>query len=310
MNAPELTIDDVKAINSDFEDIRSPMHGAQKQVFKCLLNGEPVVVKFITIGPISVQAKNEIDESEDSIEADISVENAAVNRARRELEIMKQIDCPSLVKAGPLGIHQVAHRGDLLVYFTEEYIPGILLDTHLKQQLLTDRECLLLARQITDAVSHLWEVKKIHRDIKPGNIIRKTSDNYVLLDLGLAFDLLDTSLSGEGIVVGTPLYFSPEQLDFKNKRQMDFRSDLFSLGIVLYESITGIHPFARPADNLQTYINSLATSMPKSPHKLNTHIDENLSSLIMRLLEKSPHMRFRSCELLKKHIDTLLEELS
>jgi serine/threonine protein kinase len=145
------------------------------------------------------------------------------------------------------------------------------------------------------AIQWLAEKQLIHRDIKPGNIIRKPEGTFVLLDLGMAFDLSDLSLTMPGMTVGTLPYLSPEQLDPQKKRNMDYRSDTYSLGVTMYEAATGAHPYYKNGMSSTDTILSIQSTMPLPPVQLVTGFPKSLEDVIMRLLEKNPHLRYRSC---------------
>ena len=119
--------------------------------------------------------------------------------------------------------------------------------------------------QMTDDIQALWELGKIHRYIKPGNIMRRTSGDFVLLDAGRAFDVIGESLSG-GFLVGTRIYFSPEQFDYSNRRTgLDFRSDIFALGVTMYEMATGRHPFWSRGQSSATFYSNVTPLAPELP---------------------------------------------
>ena len=129
--------------------------------------------------------------------------------------------------------------------------------------------------------------------------MRRNSDgSFVLLDMGLVFDLEDRSLTPYGFMVGTPRYFSPEQLDLGRKRQMDFRSDLFSLGVVLYEAGTSYHPFYSEHFADSDLFHRILSHYPDPPMDHRSDLPGSLNEVVMRLLGKEPHLRYRSCEYL------------
>jgi serine/threonine-protein kinase len=118
--------------------------------------------------------------------------------------------------------------------------------------------------------------------------------------MGLVFDLQDASLSVGP--VGTPLYFSPEQTDFNNRRTvMNFRSDLFSLGIVLYEMATGRHPFVTPSSHTTwEVLGNISNMNPEQPISHRPDLPQRLNDIIMRLLAKRPALRYRSISLFQQ----------
>jgi len=207
---------------------------------------------------------------------------------------MKECNTRCLVKIGPIEMRGICIEGEDLLCFTEELIDGQPLDTLLKSSgPLHVADVVQLGRDVAESIDVLWKRNKIHRDIKPGNIMRRAAGGFVLLDLGLVFDLKDESYSLDP--VGTLIYFSPEQMDFANRRQvLDFRSDLFSLGITMYQMATGTHPFVANANTSWDVINNIRNYSPTGPCELNGTIPEALSDLILRLLGKRPSLRYRS----------------
>jgi serine/threonine-protein kinase len=168
------------------------------------------------------------------------------------------------------------------------------------------QEVIDLGYPITTAVSALWAQRKIHRDIKPGNIMRRDADRaFILLDMGLVFDLDDESLSISP--VGTKIYFAPEQMDFANRRSvLDFRSDLFSLGIVMYEMGTGHHPFMTPdVRNSMDVLYNIRNLTPVSPSQYRPEIPQPLETFIMRLLAKRPALRYRKVDMVLQALEQM-----
>lgn len=282
---PNLTTSQVAEIIPAASNIQLAGRGGQKLVFKAQINNTEYAIKFAKL------IRSGLDDTEDFATTDTAL------RAKREVEIMRDCASPYMVKLGPLGLtFSTTTMGEELVYFSEEFIEG----TDLKELLRTNgpfppQDIAQIGRQIGGAIQALWEIGKVHRDIKPANIMKRANGgDYVLLDAGLAFDLDGQSLSVG--VVGTPLYFSPEQFDFNNRRSvLDFRSDMFSLGTTMYYLATGVHPFWSSGDNSQAIYTKITSYIPPPPDTLVTSLPAQLSDIIMRLLGKSPHLRYRKC---------------
>jgi len=291
MAVPTLTIDDVKRIVPEASDIQTPMRGGQKLVFPCKIEGEERVLKFL-LANLDV----------DTLDTEAATRNAfdeVTARAIREIETMRQCNSPYIVRIGPISLKRVEFNNQNLLFFSEEMIKGEdVKETLLRERQLPIREVILIGIHITEAIKILWNFSKIHRDIKPGNIIKnQRTMNYVLLDMGLTFDLSESSITRFGIIVGTIPYLSPERTQFNYKRQLDFRSDLFSLGIVLYEGITGKNPFLTP--NIRTsddVVHNILTLNVPSPNSIRQDIPIELNDIIIRLLTKHPHSRYRTCD--------------
>lgn len=291
---PNLTPSQVAELIPNASNIESVDAGGQKVVFKGTIEGSQYALKFAKVPVLPENLENE----------DFPVSDVAA-RAQREVEIMRGCKSAYMVKLGPVGLKFATINDQAILFFSEEFISG----HNLRQALQCDgqflaAEVVKLGLHMTDAIQSLWELGKVHRDIKPGNIMRRDPrGEYVLLDAGLAFDVAGESLSIGP--VGTPPYFSPEQFDFSNRRTvMDFRSDLFSLGVTMYEMATGQHPFWTRGETSRSLFDKITALNPKAPKEIAPDFPEELSDIIMRMLGKSPHLRYRRCQQL---IDALNE---
>ena len=286
---PNLTPDQIESHVEGVTDVKFLGQGGQKAVFRCNINGSPYALKF-SHSPDGIPGTNP-DSTEDEQDPDVIV------RARREVETMRDCKSDHMVKLGPIGLKFVEIDGEYLLYFTEELIVGDDLKAWLESK--GPRGCSDIVRlglHVADAIKALWDIGKIHRDIKPGNIMRRTSGDFVLLDAGLAFDVAGESLSG-GFTVGTRIYFSPEQFDYSNRRTgLDFRSDMFALGVTMYQMLTGIHPFWRRGESSETFYSNVTSAIPKKPSELAKDVPESLDEIVLRLLGKAPHLRYRKCD--------------
>jgi len=282
---PNLTPEQVEQLISMASNIEFVASGGQKLVFRGVIGGESYALKFA-----KVPKPREQDDLEEVSVADVSV------RAKREVETMRDCASPHMVKLGPVGLMFAEILGQSVLYFSEEFIVGRDLKTILRDDgFFPPEEIVKLGIHVTDAIKALWELGKIHRDIKPANIMRRDSNgDYVLLDAGLAFDIIGESVSVGP--VGTPAYFSPEQFDFTNRRTvMDFRSDVFSLGVTMYQLGTGQHPFWTPGDTSHSLFSKIVGHTPAPPSRVVSDFPEELDDVILRMLGKSPHLRYRRC---------------
>jgi serine/threonine-protein kinase len=225
-------------------------------------------------------------------------------RARREVAIMGECESDHLVKLGPLPLSSIEVAGQNIIYFTEEWIIGEELTTIIRQNgRLSLNKVVTLGLSVADAIDCLWSKGHVHRDVKPGNIMERSSDGeFVLLDMGFAFDVSAESISAPGAIPGTMIYFSPEQADVGRKRQLDFRSDLFALGLVMYEALTGSHPFTSGATSSLDVLSRILTVRATPPSSQSSGVSKALDEVILRLLAKAPHLRYRSCAQLMETI--------
>jgi serine/threonine protein kinase len=164
-------------------------------------------------------------------------------------------------------------------------------------------EVINLGLHITEAIGALSTIGKAHRDIKPGSIMFDQSDSrFVLLDTSLAFDIAGDPLN-TGIPRGAPRYFSPEQFERSNRRPpLNLHSDMFSLGIVMYEAITGRHPVCQPADTMWRMFYAMSTIDPEPPTRWAPEAPPMLAATIMRMLAKLPQDRYADCEALNREL--------
>lgn len=296
-----LTRDDIESAIPEVSDLGEPQDYGQKTVVPCLIGERRYALKLMFVRTDDAGGVEEEDQ-ENALEE-------IVARAEREVEILRGCDCPHLAKLGPLPLSRTVIDDHSVVYFTEEWVDGSDLHTIISDSgALAIEEVLVLGKQIAGAISCLWELGKIHRDVKPRNIMRRSAGDFVLLDMGIAFDLRDRSLTKiVGAVPGTLPYLSPEQTDFSRKRQMDFRSDLFSLGIVLYEAAAGHHPFKQPGMTDSETVGRILGAEPARLSHYRPDIPARLEAVILRLLAKRPHLRYRSCEHLIAALDDVLE---
>jgi serine/threonine protein kinase len=194
-----------------------------------------------------------------------------------------------------VAMHQVAREDEGEVAFlVMQYIEGDTLENLLKdRKVLPPAEAARIAMQVAAGLAAAHEREMVHRDIKPANILIEHSTNRVkLTDFGLARATDDVRLTRTGIVTGTPLYMSPEQATGETA---DERSDLFSLGAVLYEMLTGKSPFEAPS--IVGVMKRIMDETPSPPAKLNPEVPASLSELTMALLDKNPQRRPESAAL-------------
>jgi len=213
---------------------------------------------------------------------------AARERFLREARAAAKINHDNVVR-----IHQVDEANGI-PFIAMEFLEGEPLDQHLKDEgELTIGQSLRIGREIAEGLQAAHSKGLVHRDIKPANIWLEAPKGRVkILDFGLAREERDdTNLTKSGAVVGTPAYMSPEQALGK---PLDSRSDLFSLGVVLYRLCTGKQPFTGP--NTMAVLMALGTETPPPVRQLNPNVPVALEHLIQRLMAKDREQRPASAE--------------
>ena len=275
--------------------------GGQKRVYKCKYMNNSWALMMILVS-------DDPNTSIDSVDTDFGFPSSqAVARLKREVSILRQCDSPHLVRMGPSDVNSLDIENLSILYFLEEYIDGTNLKQLIDHGLMELKEIQKLGVHVTLAIEALWQCNQfIHRDLKPSNIIRReATGDYVVIDVGLAFDIHDASISRLGQIPGTALYLTPDQLDPGQKRQMDFRTDMFALGVTLYEASTGRHPFFKSGMSAAHLTEAIRESTPIYPCDLREDLPFDLADIIMRLLAKKPHLRYRTTRALENDLKNI-----
>jgi tetratricopeptide (TPR) repeat protein len=212
-------------------------------------------------------------------------------RLRREARSLASLSHPGIAAIYALE----EHEGRL--FFAMEFVEGETLAERIRRRPLPVPEVILRGRTLADALTHAHARGVIHRDIKPTNILSTPEGATKLADFGLALTGDLTRLTTEGSTAGTVGYMSPEQT---RGPDVDARSDIFSLGVVLYEALTGKQPFARPTH--EATIHAIRSDEPEPPTALRSGIPIELERIILKCLRKSPHERYQ-------HADDLAADL-
>ena len=158
---------------------------------------------------------------------------------------------------------------------------------------LSPGQAIAIARQVCHGLEEAHKLNVVHRDLKPQNIMLDDDGNARIMDFGIARSLTGKSLTGVGVLIGTPEYMSPEQVEGKD---VDQRSDIYSLGVILYEMVAGRRPF--DGETVLSVAHKQKYETPEDPRKFNTQITEDLSRTILKCLEKDKAARYESARAL------------
>lgn len=216
-------------------------------------------------------------------------------RFRREAEAMAQIRHPNIVQ-----IHQLGQHGEQL-FLVMDFVQGGTLGDHLKRfladRLLTVRTLIKVAR----AVHHAHQLGILHRDLKPSNVLLDEQDEPKVTDFGLAkIPASAPELSRDGELIGTPAYMSPEQAAGHNE-QIGPATDVWGLGVILYELLTGLRPF--PGGDQTRMLFAIQTARPLPPRQIRPLLEPTLERIILRCLEKNPARRYPSAAALADDLE-------
>ncbi len=207
-----------------------------------------------------------------------------VERYLTEARILASLDHPGIVP-----VYDVGHAADGLCYVVSKLVGGCDLKTRLEQGRLPLADAVLIVACVAEGLHHAHECGLVHRDIKPANILIDTSGKAVVADFGLA--LRAAELAQEAGLAGTPQYMSPEQARGEGQR-VDARTDIFSLGVVFYELLTGQRPF--PSRRLSEVLEQILTLEPRPPSQVDARVPAELDPICLRALAKRPSRRYRS----------------
>lgn len=212
---------------------------------------------------------------------DVSDGLGAFDRFLQEYEMIAELDHPHIVRIFDLGV------SDDHAHIVMEYLPAGDLKKKISEG-ISESTALRYVREIASALSKLHSLGILHRDLKPGNIMVRDNDSLALIDFGLAKRMrLEQEITGHGEIFGTPYYMSPEQ---GHADDVDERSDLYSLGVIAFEMLTGRKPFLG-SDAMSIIVKHSKAPVPVLPHRLGQH-----QALLNMLLAKRPEDRLQTAE--------------
>src|SRR5580658_474891 len=224
----------------------------------------------------------------DTVEMDASL----YSRFQREDEIGGELDHPSVLRFYP-----VANKSRL--YIVTEFLTGTTLFHVLRERRrFPEKEALSIAARICDALQYLHERGVVHRDLKPENIMMCEDGTLRLMDFGISKGSASRRLTFIGFAPGTPHYMAPERV---NGRRGDGRTDIYSLGAMLYEMLTGTIAFND--QDITVILNSRVAGDPEPPRKLNPAITPQAEEIVLQAMERNPAQRFATAAAMKAALE-------
>jgi serine/threonine protein kinase/Tfp pilus assembly protein PilF len=218
------------------------------------------------------------------IKPEVAQDKKTIERFRNELKLARKIRHKNICQMFDLGEEKGTH------FITMEFVPGQDLKGLIRQTgQLAVGTTINIARQICDGLTEAHKSGVVHRDLKPSNIMIDKEGDVRIMDFGIARSLEAKGITGAGVMIGTPEYMSPEQVEGKD---VDQRSDIYSLGVILYEMVTGRVPFE--GDTPFTVGVKHKSERPQNPKEINPQISEDLNNTILKCLEKEKDNRFHN----------------
>jgi len=229
----------------------------------------------------------------------IATDEKIIERFRNELKFARKITHKNVCRMYDLN------EEEEILYITMEYVVGDDLKSIIRMMgQLNPRKAIYIAKQICEGLTEAHSLGIVHRDLKPRNIMIDKEGDARIMDFGIASSHKTKGITATGDMIGTPEYISPEQAEGK---EADPRSDIYSLGIIIFEMVTGRIPFK--GDTSLSIALKHKTETPPDPRDFNTQIPVELSCLILKCMEKDKEKRYQGSEELFSDLNKIEKEI-
>jgi serine/threonine protein kinase len=229
------------------------------------------------------------------IKPEIASDRETLERFSNEMKLARKIGHRNVCRMFDLG------EADGLHFLTMEYVHGEDLKSMVRMSgILSIGAVLSVGKQVADGLAEAHRLGIVHRDLKPQNVMIDKGGNAKVMDFGIARSIREKSITGPGVMVGTPEYMSPGQAE---AGEIDERTDLYSLGVILYEMTTGHVPFE--GETALSIAMKHKAEVPRDPQELNPTVPDNLSGVILKCIEKSPGKRYTSAAEVRSELEKI-----
>jgi len=279
------TAEQIQAQYPQVEGIEFIQKGGFKAVYRARVDGKPQALKLVYIP--NMQGEEYAEE----------FRLECLKRVTREVQVLGRCQTPFLVKLGALPPKETQLGNQEFVVYSEELLAGDDLKKLIEQRAKPDEsEVRTLAIDLLKAIRELWSMGIIHRDIKPGNVIKLNDPQrpFVLLDLGIAYSVVDTPLTfgaEHRPPPGTFKYLAPEMLQPNFRVALDFRSDIYTIGLTVFEYAAGQHPLAEGQDDMVTTLSRILRERPKPLAQFRPEFSPVVLRTVDQMLKKWPALR-------------------
>jgi serine/threonine protein kinase/Tfp pilus assembly protein PilF len=229
------------------------------------------------------------------IKPEIASDKKTLERFRNELRLARKISHRNVGRMYELMEYMEIH------YITMEYIPGQDLRSLIRQTgKLSAETAISIAKEVCEGLAEAHRLGVVHRDLKPSNILINKQGDAKIMDFGIARSLKSKGITGTRQMIGTPEYMSPEQVDGED---VDQRSDIYSVGVILYEMLAGRVPFEGDTPLSVAYKHK--NKKPPNPREFNAQITDELSVLVLKCLEKDKEARYQSAGEIRSQLEEI-----
>jgi serine/threonine protein kinase/Flp pilus assembly protein TadD len=229
------------------------------------------------------------------IRPEIAADKKTIQRFSNELKVARNISHKNICRMYHIDEHEGSH------FITMEYVAGEDLKSLIRRvKQIHIGTAISIAKQVCDGLAAAHDLGVVHRDLKPSNIMIDKQGNARIMDFGIARSSQVKGITREGAMIGTPEYMSPEQVETK---EVDHLSDLYSLGVILFEMVTGNVPFE--GETPLSVARKHADEPPPDPKSLNPQISNDLNNLILKCLEKDRDNRYQNAKELRSELESI-----